>query len=61
MSTFLNLAKNDEIMSKNQFTGTAMQPIDGYTCTQHFTCELPKMTTLHFKKSTVVFKDLILT
>ena len=25
-ATFLNLAKNDELMSKNQFTGTAMQP-----------------------------------
>ena len=34
--------------------------IDGHT--QHFTFELPKMTvTLHFKKSTVVFKELILT
>ena len=33
--------------------------IDGHT--QYFIFELPKMTTLHFKKSTVVFKELILT
>ena len=26
ITTFLNLAKDDEIMSKNQFTGTATQP-----------------------------------
>jgi len=32
--------------------------IDGHT--QHLTFELPKMTTLHVKKSKVVFKELIL-
>ena len=36
-TTFLNLAKNDEIMSKNQFTGTPTQP----QCNRIF-CQLNK-------------------
>ena len=33
-TTFLNLEKNDEIMSKNQFTGTAIQPQRNRKCCQ---------------------------
>ena len=33
-TTFLNLATNDEIMSKNQFTGTATQPQHNRKCCQ---------------------------